>query len=161
MSVRDIARVCGRLMSMYVVLGLALRVMTRAMYILVAEETGMPPDCSRRKLRVAWDKTTRIDVCDAFLAELAFWEAELPGIGPAPIYQIEPAATLVAGTDASDTAWAGLFDDGSGAQRLARDLLKPGEGAESSTLREVKGSLRNLQASRRRWRSTGASTSCS
>jgi hypothetical protein len=47
--------------------------------------------------------------------------------------------------DVSDTAWGGFFDDGSGTRTLARGALKKGEGAESSTLRELKAADRNLE----------------
>jgi hypothetical protein len=47
--------------------------------------------------------------------------------------------------DVSDTAWGGFFDDRSGTRTLARGALKKGEGAESSTLRELKAAERDIE----------------
>ena len=147
--VRTVARAVGRLMSMHIVLGNAVRRLTRASYAFITAVTGVAPDCPRRELRVAWDKMERIDVAaPAAVEELKYWRLTLPGVGPAPIVQVEPLATVVTGTDAGDAAWAGFFDNGDGARKLARDIFIANEGRASSTLREAWGCLRNLQTFR-------------
>ena len=146
-QVRTVARVVGRIMSMHVVLGDAARRMTRAAYVFIAELTGVPPDCTRRELKVAWDRTARIDeLAPDAVRELQFWADELPDVGPVPIMQVEPLAEVGVGSDASDSAWAGFFDDGTGRRKRARDVFEGAEVDESSTLREVRGAARTLES---------------
>ena len=53
---RKVASAVGRIMATHVAVGDATRRITRDSYAFVAEVTGVPPDATKRQLKVAWDK---------------------------------------------------------------------------------------------------------
>ena len=143
-SVRALASTIGRIMATHVAVGDAVRRMTRFGYNFVARITGVPPDATRRALKVAWDRTAVIP--PEVLDELRFWRRVLPGHAGSEIRPPKAVASLVFASDASDTAWCGFMDAGTGQRLVARDELREGEAELSSTARELLGSFRTLQS---------------
>ena len=142
--VRELARVTGKIMALHVAVGDSARRMTRCCYQYIAKLTGVPPDATRRDLRVAWE-TFDVLTPDV-VEELGFWIEALPGHEGIEIHSGSKPASVVFGSDASDTSWLGFMDLGDGMRSIAREALRRGEGALSSTARELLGSLRNLEA---------------
>ena len=123
-------------MATGIVTGNTSRLMTPACYAQIAQETGVQVEETKKELKVAWDSFIQVD--EDAPDELRFWVLWLPGHKGTPIHPGEVRAVVVLGQDVSDTAWGGFFNDGSGTRTLSRGVLRAGEDAQSSTLRELK-----------------------
>ena len=140
--VRLLAKTCGRIMATLVAVGLAARRMTRDMYAYICGVLDIPVDATRRQLRVAWD--VRAPLSDRVVGELLFWRETLPGHAGMPIRPREIVPRVIVASDASDRAWMGWLDFGSGCRLLARDVLDELAVLYSSTARELIGLLGTL-----------------
>jgi hypothetical protein len=121
-SIRSLAQVVGKLMATHIAVGDVARRETRSSYRFIAELTGVPPDATRRELKVAWDCTGIAP--DVVVDELRLWQKFLPLHKGSPIRELEPVpCSIWMASDASDTAWAGFIDTGQGWRAVARELL--------------------------------------
>jgi hypothetical protein len=165
--VREVARVTGKLIACRCALGQRVRRRTRALYTAVAEavrsaldsagaDYAFEPARLRRALRCAWGQTMRLN--DAVKGELRYWlRFDLDGAA-APIwpyghtYALDaPPPTGLMIADTGETGFGGLRvnSDGDGATSgldFARGRLSAAEARASSTVRELLGILRTLQA---------------
>ena len=142
-QVRQLAVTTGRIMATHVATGDAARLMTRECYGLVAKVPGVPPEASKRDLRVAWECQTK--VTPGVVRELEFWKEVLPGHTGSEIHASGALAAVTVGSDASDTAVCGFIDCGDGTRKIYREELMRGEDVQSSTARELLGTLRTLE----------------
>ena len=143
-SVRTCAQSVGRIMATAAAVGPVARRMTRASYHFIARVTGVPPDATRRDLRVAWNRRDHMPA-DA-LAEFRLWREMLPTHTGSAISAESPRATVVLSADAGDVGWGGNLDAGAGIRHYARDVFAPAEAASSSTERELHAAERNMRA---------------
>ena len=144
--IRLLAESVGRIMATHTAVGDVARRETRASYAFIAALTGVPPDATRRELRVAWD---RKGIMPAEVAEeLRLWRDLLPGhTGTSIREEPDSPCSVRMASDASDTHWAGFVEHDDGQWRaLARERFSPEECVASSTEREVLGAARTLEA---------------
>ena len=141
-SVRSCAQSVGRIMATAAAVGPATRRMTRASYAFIASVTGVPPDATRRDLRVAWDRFAPLPADS--LEELRLWRAMLPGHAGTAISSTTPRATVILSADAGNDGWGGNMDTGAGVRLYARDVFAPATAESSSTERELHAAERNM-----------------
>jgi hypothetical protein len=142
--VRRVASVTSKIMALHIAIGNVARRMTRCLYVFVARITGVPVNCTKRDLRVAWE-------CFALpgeleISELQFFADSLMDNKGSPIHPEEPYVTIEVGQDAGERAWFGFMDAGLGRRLLARDELDADEEKLSSSEREALACERNLMA---------------
>jgi site-specific DNA-cytosine methylase len=142
--VRTLAKAIGRIMAMHVAVGDVARRMTREAYSFIAELTGVPPDATRRDLRVAWE--TWAPLTSEVLEELEFWIEFLPPHEGTEIHPGEQTASVVLSADTGENAWGGFLDLGHGRRLMASAELTEEERKGSSTARELAGHLHTLEA---------------
>ena len=113
-------------------------------YAFIARITGVPPDATRRDLRVAWNR--RAPIPGDALEEMRLWRETLPGHAGTAISADAPRATVILSADAGDGGWGGNLDAGAGVRLYARDVFAPAAAASSSTERELHAAERNMLA---------------
>ena len=162
-SIRTLAKIVGRCMACHLVLGDAVRILTRFSYDLIARTTavGMPPPARddddrelvrfdyadkqwRRLIRAAWNIEVHLspDVAAEVtaLAEV-FDHTDLES----PIHPVAQLSRVIVTTDSSDTATGISIDLGDGVRRFGHAALPPALLAASSTARELAGTERGLE----------------
>ena len=142
--VRELASVVGKIMATHVAVGDVARLMTRDCYAFIAELTGVPPDATRRDLRIAWDTWAVLPLNLA--EELEFFAELMPGHLGSAIHPSPVNAAVVTASDVGDRASGGFLDVGDGQRLIARTELLPEEIEESSTAREMLGAEHVLEA---------------
>ena len=140
--VRELASLIGKIMALQLVMGDSVRVFTRNAYAYIANLTGVPPDSTKRVIKVAWDRhgVTPQIVGD----ELEWFIKAIPACKGQRIRQEAPTATVQAGSDAGTFGYGGGVDAGFGEISLSRARLPARMVGTSSTLREAFASLQVL-----------------
>jgi site-specific DNA-cytosine methylase len=144
--VRGLAQVVGKIMATKLSMGNIVRRMTRRSYAFIAKLTGVPPDTSRRELKVAWDL---VEVYPLSVAkEMAFFIRNYPLNRGQKIRKVEPRAVLEYGSDAGKGGWGATMDAGLGHKHLARAKLPSHVAGQevSSTLREAFGAAEGIES---------------
>ena len=162
--VRDVASLTGKLMACHVAVGKMVFRKTRSLYRLVAAATSIEgdpeadPALTRRRLKTAWRCKTMVG--KKARAELRFWAARIDSFPPSPIDPTEASALLSIGapgsvTLASDTGAAGFggvwLGPGTSEADITSGALSRRDAGESSTVRELVGAARTIQAFARRF----------
>ena len=163
LAIRTVAKVVGRCMACFLVLGDAVRILTRFAYDLIARTTEVqsPPRARdlddrsllhfdytdkswRRMVRAAWN--IEVHLCPDAAAELTaleeiFSHSDLES----PIHPVAQLSRIFVTTDASDSAVGTSIDVGSGVRRFGRAELPPHLLQASSTSREIAGTEVGLE----------------
>ena len=88
-AIRSLAVTIGRIMATHLSVGDVARRETRSGYAFVASLTGVPPDATRRELKVAWD--CRGVMPAVVIDELVLWRGVIMGHAGTPIRELAVA----------------------------------------------------------------------
>ena len=119
-SVRKLASVTGKVISMQPVSGNVTRLMTRDLYNTIES-------------RVSWDQELNLSDCDSTVKELYLWKENVKSLNCKKLF-VQLVPSIVSYSDASETGCGSLL---SVDNTICHKTWKPHESSKSSTRREL------------------------